>query len=140
MKTVEEIRSYVEQKIKHLSNNPDASIEMKDVLDFIEQKDNTNNFDDIWENENCSAILSEGENLSPKFKELFKEVCRAWYDKGLECASINKKDNCLPKNLNDAINLYYDTYGNGHWYFENLSFFKFKDIVETFVKEYGTCS
>ena len=42
-----------------------------------------------------------------------------------------------PEKLEDAIKLYYDTYGNGKLGFDNLSYLKFKDIVETFVRNYG---
>ena len=41
-------------------------------------------FEDIWKNENCSNIISEGQNLSPRFEELLKEVCHAWYDEGIK--------------------------------------------------------
>ena len=41
-------------------------------------------FEEIWKNEDCSNIISEGRNLSPHFEELLKEVCHAWYDKGIK--------------------------------------------------------
>ena len=47
------------------------------------------------------------------------------------------EEDFYPEKLEDAIKSYYDTYGNGNWGFDHLSYSRFKDIVETFVKDYG---
>ena len=44
----------------------------------------SDNFDDVWTTEDCTEIIEAGEKLSPRFKELLKKVCHAWYDKGIE--------------------------------------------------------
>ena len=44
----------------------------------------SDNFDDVWTTEDCTGIIEAGEKLSPRFKELLKKVCHAWYDKGIE--------------------------------------------------------
>ena len=53
-------------------------------LAYLEkQKDSvSNNFDDVWNEEDCEEIIAEGQKLTPRFKELLKEVCHAWYDRG----------------------------------------------------------
>jgi len=48
-----------------------------------------------------------------------------------------EKEEIYPETLEDAIRLYYDTYGNGNYGFDNLSLEKFKDIVYMFVTDYG---
>jgi len=51
------------------------------------QKDNaSNSFDDVWDEEDCEEIIAEGQKLTPRFKELLKEVCHAWYDRGVKLA------------------------------------------------------
>ena len=42
-----------------------------------------------------------------------------------------------PETLDKAIDLYYYTYGNGREGFDHLSLEQFKDIVKTFVDDYG---
>ena len=42
-----------------------------------------------------------------------------------------------PETLEKAIDLYYYSYGNGKGEFEHLSLEKFRDIVHTFVSDYG---
>lgn len=49
----------------------------------------------------------------------------------------NSADNTYPPSLEEAVRLYYDTYGNGKGGFDYISLPKFQDIVETFVKDYG---
>ena len=51
--------------------------------------------------------------------------------------SAEEKSEVYPSTLNEAIDLYYYSYGNGRGGFDNLSLSKFKDIVETFVNDYG---
>lgn len=51
------------------------------------QKDSaSNSFDDVWDEEDCEEIIAEGQKLTPRFKELLKEVCHAWYDRGVKLA------------------------------------------------------
>lgn len=59
-------------------------ITCEQILDWLEkQKDSvSNNFDDVWNEEDCEEIIAEGQKLTPRFKELLKEVCHAWYDRG----------------------------------------------------------
>ena len=42
-----------------------------------------------------------------------------------------------PKALDEAIDLYYFSYGNNKGGFDNLSLEKFRDIVKTFIEDYG---
>lgn len=39
--------------------------------------------------------------------------------------------------LDEAINLYYFSYGNNNGGFDSLSLEQFKDIVKTFIEDYG---
>lgn len=47
------------------------------------------------------------------------------------------EDEVYPKELESAIKLYYETYGNGKGGFDYMSYPKFEDIVKTFVFDYG---
>ena len=75
----------------------DYNTSLKDCLAYLEkQKDYvSNNFDDVWDEEDCEEIIAEGQKLTPRFKELLKEVCHAWYDRG---AKLEKQ-----KDVNKAI-------------------------------------
>ena len=42
-----------------------------------------------------------------------------------------------PKALDEAVDLYYFSYGNNKGGFDNLSLEKFRDIVKTFIEDYG---
>ena len=44
----------------------------------------SNNFDEVWEREDCSEIIAKGKKLTPEFEALFKKVCHAFFDKGVE--------------------------------------------------------
>lgn len=57
-----------------------------DVLYWLEKQKEcvSNNFDDVWNEEDCEEIIAEGQKLTPRFKELLKEVCHAWYDRGVK--------------------------------------------------------
>lgn len=65
----------------------------KEVLAYLERQKEyvSDNFDDVWTTEDCTEIIEAGEKLSPRFKELFKEVCHAWYDKGIELEKQKEK-------------------------------------------------
>ena len=52
-------------------------------------------FEIIWETEDCKTLLDEGGKLSPRFKEMFKEVCHSWYDKGIEVGVKQKEQKPL---------------------------------------------
>lgn len=47
------------------------------------------------------------------------------------------ENSVYPHSLDEAIQLYYSTYGNGKGGFDHISLPKFQDIVEEFVKSYG---
>jgi hypothetical protein len=66
-----------------------------DVLAYLEKQKEcvSNNFDDVWDEEDCEEIIAEGQKLSPRFKELLKEVCHAWYDRG---AKLEKRQEQKP--------------------------------------------
>ena len=57
---------------------------VQEVLVWLEKQKEcvSNNFDDVWDEEDCEEIIAEGQKLTPRFKELLKEVCHAWYDRG----------------------------------------------------------
>ena len=59
----------------------------------------------------------------------------AWLEKQGEQKSADETP--YPETLEKAINLYYYSYGNGKGEFEHLSLEKFRDIVHTFVSDYG---
>jgi len=73
--------------------------EKDDCLAYLEkQKDSTsNNFDDVWNEEDCEEIIAEGQKLTPRFKELLKEVCHAWYDRGAKLEK-QKEQNLIMAN------------------------------------------
>ena len=68
------------------------------------------------------------DNISHKIETIKENAKHA-----LDCLDEQKPDNPLE----NAIELYYHTYGNNNGGFDNLSFEKFKDIVEMFVEDYG---
>ena len=59
-------------------------VPIKKIRDWLEKQKEcvSNNFDDVWNEEDCEDIIAEGQKLTPRFKELLKEVCHAWYDRG----------------------------------------------------------
>ena len=59
-------------------------LNVQEVLVWLEKQKEcvSNNFDDVWDEEDCEEIIAEGQKLAPRFKELLKEVCHAWYDRG----------------------------------------------------------
>lgn len=42
------------------------------------------NFESVWHKEECQQIIDEGRGLTPRFKDLFKKVCKAFYEAGAE--------------------------------------------------------
>ena len=69
---------------------------------------------------------------------LMKVMADAGYTFDFEKKEFNKiEKEPYPETLYKAIELYYYTYGNGKGGFDNLSLEKFKDIVKTFVNDYG---
>ena len=56
---------------------------------------------------------------------------------GYTCVPPGKEHKPVDDELEDAIKLYYETYGNGEGGFYYLSYSKFEDIVKTFVNDYG---
>ena len=69
-----------------------TGIELGKQKEFVSE-----DFESIWKTEDCKTLLDEGEKLSPRFKELFKEICHSWYDKGIE-VGVKQKE---PKLLNN---------------------------------------
>jgi len=69
---------------------------------------------------------------------LFQKMKEAGYEWDFEKNKLKKiEQEPYPKTLSKAIELYYYSYGNGKGGFDNLSLEKFKDIVKTFVDDYG---
>ena len=111
------------------------------ICDLV--KDNSFYADDdqLW---TCYSVAGD---VYPATKEqcdlLFREMKEAgyeWDDKNKELKKIEKKpsdETPYPETLEKAIDLYYYSYGNGKGEFEHLSLEKFKDIVYTFVSNYG---
>jgi hypothetical protein len=62
-------------------------------------------------------------------EEYFVEVCAP--------APFKDEQKPYPETLDKAIELYYYSYGNGKEGFNNISLEQFKDIIKTFVKDYG---
>lgn len=67
----------------------------------------------------------------------------AGFDAGVRSEAEKQKgqkpaeNSVCPHSLDEAIQLYYSTYGNGKGGFDHISLPKFQDIVEEFVKDYG---
>ena len=111
------------------------------ICDLV--KDNSFYADDdqLW---TCYSVAGD---VYPATKEqcdlLFQKMKEAgyeWDDKNKELKKIEKKpsdETPYPETLEKAIDLYYYSYGNGKGEFEHLSLEKFKDIVYTFVSNYG---
>lgn len=76
---VEELRKANPTNVEHNGNCSEAIAYLEKQKEYV-----SDNFDDVWTTEDCAEIIEAGEKLSPRFKELLKEVCNAWYDKGIE--------------------------------------------------------
>lgn len=77
---------------------------------YLEKKKEyvSNNFDEVWKREDCSEIIAEGKKLTPEFEALFKKVCHAWYDKGIELEKLKEQNKC-PKDIEvDAVQFCFD--------------------------------
>lgn len=74
---------------------------------------------------------------------LFQKMKKAEYEWDAEKKELKKIEHTsadetpYPETLEKAIDLYYYSYGNGKEEFEHLSLEKFRDIVHTFVNDYG---
>lgn len=96
-----------------------------------------------------SVLSAKYDSITPVTKEqrdtLFTKMKEAGYEwdaekkelKKIEQKSAESTNDVYPETLDEAIDLYYYSYGNSNGYFENLSFLNFKDIVKTFVNDYG---
>lgn len=71
--------------------------------------------------DHCDIIYLDGFSI---------QQCIDWLEK-------QGKQKPYPETLDKAIELYYYSYGNGKGGFDNLSLEKFKDIIKTFVEDYG---
>ena len=82
----EKIMSRIIDGFKNYSRSASKwnNIPVEEVIAYLEKQKEcvSNNFDDIWNEEDCEEIIAEGQKLTPRFKELLKEVCHAWYDRG----------------------------------------------------------
>ena len=70
-----------------------TGIKKESYLAYLERQKEfvSEDFESIWKTEDCKDLLDEGEKLSPRFKEMFKEVCHSWYDKGIEVGEKQKE-------------------------------------------------
>ena len=94
----EKIRKWlIEECLKVINMNCpayDISKAEKAVAWLEKQKECvSNNFDDVWDEEDCEEIIAEGQKLTPRFKELLKEVCHAWYDRGAKLEKQKERKN-----------------------------------------------
>lgn len=76
----------------------------RSVLDWLEKQKEcvSNNFDDVWNEEDCEEVIAEGQKLTPRFKELLKEVCHAWYDKGAKLEKQKEQKPLHWRRIEDA--------------------------------------
>lgn len=97
----ERVRKAIIELIKQSSNILCPQTQDK-MLAYLEKQKEfvSEDFEIIWETEDCKTLLDEGEKLSPRFKELFKEVCHSWYDKGIE---LEKQKEQKPADLSELM-------------------------------------
>lgn len=82
------------------------------------------------------SFILDRKNWFPK--EETKASWIAWLEKQGEQKPTDKvEQKPYPETLDKAIELYYYSYGNGKGGFDNLSLDNFKDIIKTFVEDYG---
>ena len=90
--------------------------------------------------ENTSAVYPA---TKEQRDQLEKAMADAGYTFDFEKKELKKVEQTsadetpYPETLEKAIDLYYNSYGNGEGEFEHLSLEKFRDIVLTFVSDYG---
>ena len=79
-----EIKRYIKEQGDKPTGLPNGTAAVADMIAYLEKQQDSvsNNFDDVWNEEDCEEIIAEGQKLTPRFKELLKEVCHAWYDRG----------------------------------------------------------
>ena len=80
-------------------------ITCEQILDWLEKQKEcvSNNFDDVWDEEDCEEIIAEGQKLTPRFKELLKEVCHAWYDRGAKLEKQQENPNFADSIPSDCV-------------------------------------
>ena len=93
-------------------------------------------------NEGLEHYWETSRAVHPATKEQSDTLKIAMADAGYTFDFEKKEFNKIEKEpysekLYKAIELYYYTYGNGKGGFDNLSLEKFKDIVKTFINDYG---
>ena len=92
-------------------------------------------------------VESEDEKIRKKMIRYFTEMKKGSsaalpYDDCIAYLERQKgqkpaENSVCPHSLDEAIQLYDSTYGNGKGGFDHISLPKFQDIVEEFVKDYG---
>lgn len=108
MDKVKQIKHEIEKQIHMLHNSIASqgdcgqSLQIntyKNVLDLINSIIDKStyefvsaDFDKIWRGEDCDEIMSLLQNTTPTLKEGIKELCHAWYDKGIEVTTKNLKN------------------------------------------------
>lgn len=70
---------------------PEVDLDLDKTAEKYTQQGQT--FESVWHKEECQRIIDEGQGLTPRFKNLFKEVCKAFYEAGAEWVikQLNKK-------------------------------------------------
>ena len=89
----------------------------------------------IGEQKEQRPIISAEESLGISQEEYNKIVDECIHGEQKELKPV--ENIVYPHSLDEAIRLYYYTYGNGKGGFDYISLPKFQDIVEEFVKDYG---
>ena len=100
MDKIKQIKHEIEKQIRLLRNSIESqgdygqSLQINtynNVLDLINSTIDKSthefvsaDFDKIWEEEDCEEIMSLLQNTTPSLKEKLKELCHAWYDKGID--------------------------------------------------------
>ena len=112
---IREIKRYIKEQGDKPTGLPNGTVAVSDMIAWLEKQKEcvSNNFDDVWDEEDCEEIIAEGQKLTPRFKELLKEVCHAWYDRG---AKLEKqKDVSKAIEAVDRIDKYIDEHlANAH--------------------------
>lgn len=118
---IQKEKEYMESKVKP-ENSPRLMF-LIDTLAYLErQKD---------------KMTAEEYEKSEPFQLKLKTQYVNGYQDGLTQKQKPADNSVYPPSLEEAIQLYYGTYGNGKGGFDHISLPKFQDIVKTFVKDYG---
>ena len=153
-KNREYVRTLHDMIADFLRDNPASSGSDQEIWDWLEKKENAESEDErirkaligfveqyvsIAENrEGMLAYLEKQKEQKPLSTEETELNSIAFLEQlGYTCVPPGKEHKPVDDELEDAIKLYYETYGNGEGGFYYLSYSKFEDIVKTFVNDYG---